>query len=60
MKQLKFIIQEDMRQRNKFQYEIDNGIILRDKLGQKLTVQEIIVTELHCELDKYKPSKDRY
>ena len=65
MKQLKMLIQEekhcpDMGQWNEFQDEIDKERISHEKLGHKLTAQEVIITELHCELDKYKPSKGRY
>ena len=36
---------------NEFQDEIDKEIIPHEKLGNKLKSQEVIITELHCELD---------
>ena len=41
-----------MRQWNEFQDNIEDEIISCDNLGNKLTEQEIIITEIHCELDK--------
>ena len=63
MEHIKMIIQEDKhfpetRQWNEFQDEIDEEIILLEKLGHQLTAQEVIIYELHCEIDKYKPRKD--
>ena len=49
-----------MRQWNEFQDNIEDEIISCDNLGNKLTEQEVIITELICELDKYKTNKDRY
>ena len=65
MKQLKVISKEErhwseMRQWNEFQDNIEDEIISCDNLGNKLTEQEVIITELICELDKYKTNKDRY
>ena len=47
-----------MRQQNKFQYDIGKERTSREKLGHNLTAQEVIITELHCELYKYNPRKD--
>ena len=65
MKQLKVISKEErhwteMRQWNEFQDNIEDEIISCDNLGNKLTEQEVIITELICELDKYKTNKDRH
>ena len=64
-KQLKMRIQEDklcpdMRQWNEFQYEIYKKRIPHNNLGHKLAAQEVIITELYCEIDRYKTIKDRY
>ena len=38
----------------------DKEIFSCEKLGHMLTAQEVILIELNCESDKYKPGKDRY
>ena len=48
-----------MGQCNDIQDDTDKKRISREKLAHKLTAQEVIITELHCELDKYKTIKDR-
>ena len=64
MEQLKLIIQEKKHfpgngQWNEFQDGIDKEMVSYENLGHRLTPQEVIINEHHCELDKYKTIKDR-
>ena len=48
----------DMGQQNDFQDVIDKKSILCKNLEYKLTEQEVIITGINCELDKYKTIRD--
>ena len=65
MKHLKILIQAEkyfsyMGQCNELQDDTEKEIVSCEKLGQKLTSQEVFINKLHYELDKYKTIKDSH